>query len=569
MTRRDLVRRGGAGIAAGSGLIAAQGQAQQETSAAGDARPIVVNVMTELRFRSARRYDDPQSDVTLDVVFREPRGRERKVPAFYAGDHIWCVRYAAAVPGTHTWTAQCSDSTNGDLHGQTGSMQARAYDGWNLLLQRGAPRISPDKRFLTYGDGSPFFWLGDTWWMALTERLAWPADFGRLVDDRVQKGFNVVQLVAGLFPDMASFDPRGRNEAGFPWEPGYTRLNPRWWAVADLKMQHLVDAGLLPCILGCWGYYLKVLGTEKMKQHWREVIARWGALPVVWCLAGEGSMPWYLSDTKDQDRQDLETGWTEMARFVRATDPFERAICMHPSRAGRDVVTDPAVLDFEMLQTGHGDYRSLPNTVREVVKNYEREPRMPVIQSEVCYEGILGRCRQDIQRQMFWVSVLNGCCGFTYGANGIWQVNVTGKPFGPSPHGNNWGSTPWWDAAQFPGSGQLGRFAKLLRTLPWERMQPQPDWVEPRWSERDYDMPCAAGIPRELRLVYIPSMWQQPKLRGLEPGLRYRMTMVHTETGEESYLGEAWDQGGGECPLPLFPEKRDWLVILRLDEPRL
>lgn len=551
-------------MATSVGGMAAVSQASAQTAAsAGLGMPATVGRLVEVRLRSGKHYEDAYGDVTVQVLFRDPDGRERRVPSFYAGEQTWCARYVAEMPGTHTWISQASDSGNALLHEVRGSLEAVPYEGWNTLLQRGPLKVSENKRTLEHRDGTPFFWLGDTWWMALTERLGWPGDFEKLTADRVAKGYNVVQLVAGLFPDMASFDPRGRNEAGFPWEPGYTRLNPRWWALADLKIQHLVDAGITPCILGCWGYYLRVLGMEKMKQHWREVIARWGALPVVWCLAGEGSMPWYLSESKDDDRKELEAGWTEMARFVRATDPFERLICIHPSRAGRDIVTDDSVLDFEMLQTGHGDYRSLPNTVREVVKNYEREPRMPVIQSEVCYEGILGRCREDLQRQMFWTSILNGCCGFTYGANGIWQVNLPDKPFGPSPHGNNWGSTPWWDAAQLPGGGQLGRFAKLLRSLPWERMEPHPEWVEPRWSERDYDMPCAAGIPGELRVIYVPSMWQQPKLSGLEAGVRYRMSMVHMETAEESYLGGAWDQGGGECLIPLFPEKRDWVLVLR------
>ncbi len=538
--------------------------AQTEAQASpASAMPVVARRMVELRFRSGKAYEHPGEDVTIDVLFQDPGGRERRVPCFYAGDGVWCVRYTAEQPGLHRWRSVATDSGNAELHGLSGSLDAAPYKGWNELLQRGALRVSPDKRSLSYGDGTPFFWLGDTWWMALTARLEWPGDFQKLVADRVAKGFSAVQLVAGLFPDMASFDPRGANEAGYPWEPGYQRINPRWWNLADIKVQHLADAGLVPCILGCWGYYLKEMGKEKMQRHWREVIARWGALPVVWCLAGEGAMPWYLSETKDADRAELEVGWTEMARYVRATDAFQRLICIHPSRAGRDIVRDASVLDFEMLQTGHGDYRSLPNTIREVVKNYDREPRMPVLQSEVCYEGILGRCREDIQRQMFWASVLNGCCGFTYGANGIWQVNLPGQPFGPSPHGNNWGSTPWWDAAQYPGSAQLGRFAKLLRTLPWERMAPHPEWVEPRWSEKDYDMPCAAGIPGEMRVVYIPSMWQNPKLLGVEPGIRYEVTAVHTATGEPVRFGEAWDQGSGAFVIPFLPEKRDWVLILQ------
>ena len=50
--------------------------------------------------------------------------------------------------------------------------------------------------------------------------------FSALTADRVSKGFTVVQIIAGLYPDMPAFDPRGANEAGFPWEADYARITP-------------------------------------------------------------------------------------------------------------------------------------------------------------------------------------------------------------------------------------------------------------------------------------------------------------------------------------------------------
>ena len=53
------------------------------------------------------------------------------------------------------------------------------------------------------------------------------------------------------------------------------------------KVRELVRRGLVPCIVGCWGYYATVFGVRKMKRHWRNIVALWGAYPVIWCLAGE------------------------------------------------------------------------------------------------------------------------------------------------------------------------------------------------------------------------------------------------------------------------------------------
>ena len=82
------------------------------------------------------------------------------------------------------------------------------------------------------------------------------------------------------------------------------------------------SAGLAPCIVGCWGYFLPLMGVAKMKKHWRNLIARWGAYPVIWCLAGEGAMPFYLSKTKTEDAAAQRHGWTEVGRYVRSIDPY-------------------------------------------------------------------------------------------------------------------------------------------------------------------------------------------------------------------------------------------------------
>lgn len=56
---------------------------------------------------------------------------------------------------------------------------------------------------------------------------------------RVAKGFTVVQIDAGLNPDMDWYDERGANEAGFPWDRGFTTLDPAWFDTADLRIQLL------------------------------------------------------------------------------------------------------------------------------------------------------------------------------------------------------------------------------------------------------------------------------------------------------------------------------------------
>ncbi|MBN2633648.1 MAG: DUF4038 domain-containing protein, partial [Bacteroidales bacterium] len=54
-------------------------------------------------------------------------------------------------------------------------------------------RVSDNHRFLATEDGDPFFWLGDTGWLLLTKLTREEAE--KYLEDRKQKGFNVIQIM--------------------------------------------------------------------------------------------------------------------------------------------------------------------------------------------------------------------------------------------------------------------------------------------------------------------------------------------------------------------------------------
>lgn len=521
------------------------------------------NAPIEFSFTAGEKYRDIFNEIEVDVLFTGSAGEKWRVPAFWEGENTFRVRFSAPTPGRYTYRTVCTNSDDRGLHNQTGELEIVPYEGKNPLYQHGGLRVGQTKRTLEHTDGTPFFWLGDTWWMGLCKRLHWPGDFQTLTADRIGKGFTVIQIVAGLYPDMPPFDERGANEAGFPWEKNYERINPAYFDMADLRINWLVKSGLIPCIVGCWGYFLPRMGLDKMKEHWRNLVARYGAYPVVWCLAGEWDMPYYLSNDKIKEADFQKKGWAEIARYIRSIDGLRRPLSVHEGTRGREL-GDGTLIDFEMLQTGHGDRESLPNTVKRVIGEYAGKPTMPVINSEVCYEGICESCRQEVQRLMFWVCMLNGTAGHTYGANGIWQLNTREKPFGPSPHGGSWGNTPWEDAHQLPGSGQVGLGKRLLERYKWWRFEPHSEWVEPHWSEENYFGPYAAGIPREVRIIFLPHYYSKVVIKGIESGAHYRVFRFNPTNGEEQDLGEVKPDGDGNwClspdHLPIF---QDWVLVL-------
>ena len=520
----------------------------------------------ELMFSSRKVYSDPFNEVEVDVEYTDPQGQKHKMPAFWAGEQTWRVRYAPQLAGIYNYKSICSDVNNDDLHGQTGVFEVSAYTGNNSLLKHGQLRLAKSKRYIEFSDGTPFFWLGDTWWLGLCHRKGWGIEeFKVLTEDRVKKGFTVIQIVAGLYPDLPPYDPRGFNEAGYPWEPDYARINPKYFDMADRRIQHLVDRGLIPCIVGAWGYHLPWLGVERMKQHWRHIIARWGAYPVIWCLAGEGAMMYYRPQERKEDAAFQKRGWTEVGRYVRSIDPYHRLVTIHPNDIARNTIEDESVLDFDMLQTGHGDWGVVPRTVDIVCREYSRTPIMPVINGEVCYEGHQQENWHSLQRFLFWTCILSGAAGHTYGAGGIWQINTREQPHGPSPHGGTYENTPWDEAAQLPGSRQLGLSKALLTRYPWWRFEPHPEWVEPRWSTDNHMLPYAAGVPNEVRVVYIPRRsynWSGPVLKNMEDGVKYHAFYFSPVNGEEYDLGTVTADANHTWQAPSVPLAQDWILVL-------
>jgi hypothetical protein len=551
ISRRSFVKAVAASAVAGS--AAKPGFGEEKAAISGSP--------TEWSYASGKQYPDPFNQVEVDAIVTLPSGQEERIPAFWAGGSTWRVRYAPPVPGLYKVRSDSTDAANHDLHGQTFTLNVQPYSGQNPYYKHGVLKVAEDQRHFQHADGTPFFWLGDTWWMGLCKRLSWPDGFETLTADRVQKGFTIVQIVAGLYPDMEPFDERGANEVGYPWERDYSRINPAYFDEADVRIQHLADHGLAACIVGFWGYFIPRMGMTKVKQHWRYLVARWGAYPVVWCLAGEGTMPYYLSKTKEQDAEKQKHGLTELARYVHSIDPHHHPVTIHPSCCGRLCVDDPSVLDFDMLQTGHSDRQSVPNTIETVNRSIAASPKMPVLIGEVCYEGIVEASREEVERFMFWAAILSGNGGHTYGANGIWQVNTREKPYGLSPHGHSWGGPPWDIAAQLPGSRQLGLAKALLMRYSWWKLEAKPELVEPRWSKADYWEPFVGRIPGEAVVAFLPSAFKPVTFNHLDAG-NYRAFFFNPSDATETPIGDVTPDTSGSWKPPEIPIFRDWVVVL-------
>ncbi len=82
------------------------------------------NTVVELTFISARKYPDPDNQLTIDAVIMDPNGREHRVPGFWEVDNKWIVRYSSEIIGTHRFRSECSETDKG-LNGVIGKIIVR------------------------------------------------------------------------------------------------------------------------------------------------------------------------------------------------------------------------------------------------------------------------------------------------------------------------------------------------------------------------------------------------------------------------------------------------------------
>lgn len=454
---------------------------------------------------------DPSAE--LDVTVTAPGGQSLTVPAFSSGG-VWRFRYSSEEIGTHTYTA-------GDASGE---IEVTAREGNATLRDRGPIRVAADNRHFEHADGTPFLWVGDTWWHGfVTEKIS-DEEFRDFARQRADEGFSVVQMVV-LPPEAGAFVDAVRCRTGWAWNEDFASINLPWWDDADTRIAALLDEGIVPCVVGSWGYHLSWMDDAQIRRHWREMVARWAALPVVWCLAGEPSMVWYdemrnvfaameADGVPEEERMEQlrarfrPLAGTQLARFntlartLRDLDSFDRPTTTHiiPGEMPWAILDDVETIHFWMLQTGHSGQRSLQGAVDMLHEAYERTPTKPVLNGEPSYEGIAGSNWEDIQRAQFWTHMLSGAAGHTYGAHGVWAMNTEKFP------GQYSGSAPYWkDAKAFSGSRFVGAGAKLLRSLEWWTLVPRPDLVTPHQDADDRWAPYAAELADGTRLVYVPS----------------------------------------------------------------
>lgn len=568
----------------------------------------------EVEFQTTAEYQNPYTEVEVWVDLKGP-GYAKRVYGFWDGGKTFRVRFLATTPGEWSWVSGSRPRDQG-LVGKRGSFTAVAWTEAEKKAnstRRGFIRPTANGHAFEYADGSPFFYMADTWWAVPTFRYKWYDDdrerpigpemgFKDMVRVRQRQGFNGVAMLAAL----PAWDNDGRprrirldggtvvrnawgkpgtesakdmhNEGGRPFEfpgkvPGYedvfpdvNRINPAYFQHMDLKIDYLNEQGFIP--------FIEVARRDlsmawKKFYEWPESYARYIQYVFARYQANNCLYSPIHFDTKGASIPGRE--YNEAANLVIdrwGHPPFGTLASgnSNPSTLVNFGNADEARwLTFHQIgnQREHDFYWYLTEI-------FYTQPARPALHGEPYYSGlILGNQigapgGSDLDslycRSGTYGSVLSGgLAGYIYGAQGMWGADIE-----PEADHRMWEVLEWESAEQF----------RHLRTFIFSQgrrfqdLEPIADLVSPNKAGpvRGYQgwAYCARTPEQDFFLIYFEKDAPQAGLRGAKPGGIYEGKWFDPREGTWSEPFELTVDANGRASLPKQPADGDWGLRLVL-----
>jgi hypothetical protein len=419
--------------------------------------------------------------------------------------------------------------------------------------------ISQNRRFLTYEDGTPFFYLADTAWELFHRLNRDEAD--RYLADRAAKRFTIIQAVVLAERDgLREPNPYGHLPLH---DEDPTRPNEAYFEHVDYIVAAAADLGLTIGMLPTWGDKWNlmwgpgpvVFTRENARIYGQWLGERYADSPIIWILGGDRPV-----ETAEQ-REIVRA----MALGLKEGDGGNHLCSYHPmgGRSSAEFWHAEDWLDFNMLQSGH---TRNTDTYRRVANDYARLPVKPCMDAEPAYEdhpsafdlnnGYLDD--YDVRKGLYW-ALFSGAFGHTYGCHDVWQMWQKGRvPV-------TFTRRSWLEALNLPGAGQLQHARALLESRPFLTRIPDQGLVVSDPGEGTHHVVATRDGDGSYALVYLPSCKPVTlDLARLAPaGNTLTVTWFDPRTGVSHPGGEVHSGGRHEfTPPPVWP---DWVLIL--DDP--
>ena len=353
----------------------------------------------------------------------------------------------------------------------------------------GPIEVSANGRYLTWADGTPFYYVADTPWQLLASLTL--ADAQAYIDIRAAQGFTGLQLVATpwSFDDgAASWDFEGEQgqartnangdvpffaaDGSVPERTGdvrFDRPNDAYWRHVDAVLDYLAGQGMAAYFIPLWASnFSRHFSEEAHYAIGRTLGARYREQAnLIWVLGG------------DEAR-------VSVAKYRRLYQGLRDAgvtqlVTMHP-RAGRssaDHLRDE--LDFHSVQARG----TVAGMLRQVQADYRRTPVKPTFLCETWYEheqdGGVFRIHKTgttpAFRAHYWAARLHGGFGEGYGGWTTW-LNLE----------------HWRTDVERPGAKAVATHMQaILKTVDWHDLVPDDAHAALDRSERVHVARSDAG----------------------------------------------------------------------------
>jgi hypothetical protein len=461
----------------------------------------------EITLKAKRQYQNPYAAIPVDakedlvqVHFSgtggEAKGKKIVLAGFWDGGQDWKVRFAPPFTGTWTYSTLSKDA---GLSNVKGKLEVIDWPKEALVqnpTRHGLVQVKHSGEgaghYFQYADGTPFLWIGDTWWN-WTKRGINFSTYKNLVDDRSNKGYNLGQLFVAA---------NGWGRQSSLLDSTYSVLEVAHMRRVDSMISYANSKGITVWVHGWWSRKNldKTAGEEKIKRWWRYLLHRYAAYNVVWVIAGEYNLDNYGGLGLPF--------WKNIGAAIKAEDPYNRIVGAHntppnwsggmeaPQWSTAEILHNEPWLDYNQSQVGHG--RMANEMIPSIIsKSYAVKPVKPILVTEPWYEFVEGNPTGRDVRFAAWSAILSGAAGHTYGGGHVWLANVPEAPSGP---GGAWPLEKGFERTtlDYEGARSMGYLAGFFKNIAWWKMSPHPELVL-EYPENKY---CLA-LPGEEYVVYL------------------------------------------------------------------
>ena len=526
----------------------------------------------EITLTSSTTYVHPFQDVDVTATFIGPGNKTIARPAFWDGGSTWKIRFAPTEVGRWTMTTSSTDTRNRGLHHVIKTVQCDPYSGDLDIYKHGFLKVSENGRYLTYADGTPFFYLGDTHWILSHERFdisnahGVASEFKYTVDKRVSQGFTVIQSEPGWQARSAQIrineEQNTDEEADADFKHGFTRTDLAGFANLDRKFKYIADRGLVHANAEiCWvgdPARFSIFTEAYMARLARYWVARYGAYPVIWTIAQEIDKNYYGAYNATTIKK-----WFAAALSTADNDAYHQPVMPHMENTDHTTATNSwwsgkpyhsgwaVQWQGEMADTGIAE------------GFWNASPAKPSVLYESAYDHFWTDSREALGAA--YKAFQYGMYGYGYGANGIWNDIYSRARRRPGDFGTAYQMPAhyfWWhDGADLRTGDQLSYFKHFYTGLEWWKLVPR--FNDSAWgSFADGSRSLLSSNGHDTYVIFFfGSGTSTGTLKQMENSA-YLAEWFNPRNGQYKKI-ESFTPIGSQWVIPNRPTVEDWVLLVR------